>query len=162
MHIGRAIHNRDAITRYVESSSDLSDFALLDLDWEALQAVRSWLSEFRQATTEMSTTSKPMLSQTHLVFRSLQRTIKDILSELPNTADAMLKQGLVHAHTKLGDYYYKFDASPYYLWAARKLVFPLQVNFTNLFCSPQSSRHLRRAGKELRGLLHASRGAQTR
>ncbi|KAJ7303460.1 hypothetical protein DFH08DRAFT_643111, partial [Mycena albidolilacea] len=114
----RAIHNRNAITRYVESSSDLSGFALSDLDWEALQTVRSWLSEFRQATTEMSATSKPMLSQTHLVFRSLQRKIKDILSELPNTADPTLKQGLVDAHTKLSDYYYKFDASPYYLWAA--------------------------------------------
>ncbi|KAK7020975.1 hypothetical protein R3P38DRAFT_2534849 [Favolaschia claudopus] len=59
-----------------------------------------------------------MLSQTHLVFRSLQKTIKDILSDLPITTDYKLKQGLIDAHTKLSDYYYKFDASPYYLWAA--------------------------------------------
>ncbi|KAK6974780.1 hypothetical protein R3P38DRAFT_2409535, partial [Favolaschia claudopus] len=50
-----------------------------------------------------------MLSQTHLVFRSLQKTIKDILSDLPITTDYKLKQGLIDAHTKLSDYYYKFD-----------------------------------------------------
>jgi hypothetical protein len=51
-------------------------------------------------------------SQTHIVFRGLQRTVKDIFSTPPNTVDITLKQSLVDAHTKLSDYYYKFDASP--------------------------------------------------
>ncbi|KAJ7312326.1 hypothetical protein DFH08DRAFT_717787 [Mycena albidolilacea] len=120
----RPIHNRDAITRYVDSTPDLCSFVLSEQDWAALQTVQSWLSEFRQATTEMSTTSKPMLSQTHIVFRGLQRTFKDIFSALPNTVDITLKQGLIDAHTKLSDYYYKFDTSPYYIWAAHN---PLAV-----------------------------------
>ncbi|KAJ7808105.1 hypothetical protein B0H14DRAFT_3482613 [Mycena olivaceomarginata] len=43
-----AIHNRDAITRYVESSSDLVDFVLSDLDWEALQMC--WILAIQQNT----------------------------------------------------------------------------------------------------------------
>jgi hypothetical protein len=97
--------------------------------------VRSWLSKFRQATTEMSTTSKPMLSQTHIVFCGLQRTVKDILSALPNTVNITLKQGLVDAHTKLSDYYYKFDASPYYIWAARKWFIVNEMEFCSLVLS---------------------------
>ncbi|KAJ7181982.1 hypothetical protein C8R46DRAFT_840169, partial [Mycena filopes] len=75
----------------------------------------SGLSDFRRATTEMSTTSKPMLSHTHLVFCELERTIKKQLVDLPLDVAPELKEGMLAAHNKLSDYYYTFDASPYYL-----------------------------------------------
>ncbi|KAJ7061222.1 ribonuclease H-like domain-containing protein [Mycena amicta] len=109
----------DAIDRYTRANPDLVDALLSDDDWNALQLVREWLSSFRQATTEMSTTSKPMLSQTHLVFRMLQTRIRYILRNLsPNMMYPELIEGLTAAHTKLSDYYFTFDASPYYLWAS--------------------------------------------
>jgi hypothetical protein len=30
-----------------------------------------------------------------------------------------LRNGLLEAHRKLSEYYYKFDQSPFYTWAAR-------------------------------------------
>ncbi|KAJ6539853.1 hypothetical protein DFH09DRAFT_929975, partial [Mycena vulgaris] len=86
----------------------------------ALHQVRSWLSVFRCATTDMSTTSKPMLSQTHLVFCELQTSLKTELAALPDDVAPELKQGMVVAHQKLSDYYFTFYASPYYLWASCK------------------------------------------
>ncbi|KAJ7608082.1 hypothetical protein DFH06DRAFT_1018061, partial [Mycena polygramma] len=93
---------------------------LSDADWKALQQVREWLSGFRQATTAMSATSKPMLSQTRLVFCELQAGIKEQLKQLRGNVAPELKAGLAAAHKKLSDYYFTFDASPYYLWASRK------------------------------------------
>ncbi|KAJ7744445.1 hypothetical protein DFH07DRAFT_687536, partial [Mycena maculata] len=77
--------------------------------------VCSWLSDFCHATTEMSTTSKPMLSQTHLVFCGLQASVTEKLTELPTNVAPELKEGLVAAHKMRSDYYFVFDASPYYL-----------------------------------------------
>ncbi|KAJ3724199.1 hypothetical protein DFJ43DRAFT_968163, partial [Lentinula guzmanii] len=88
---------------------------LTDSDWTALESIKNWLSEFRTATTEMSTTKNPMLSQTHLVFRGLQRSIKSIIMSLPANANATLKTALVETHKKLSNYYFKFDVCPYYL-----------------------------------------------
>ncbi|KAJ6629837.1 hypothetical protein B0H10DRAFT_1624231, partial [Mycena sp. CBHHK59/15] len=88
---------------------------LSDSDWDALQQVRSWLSNFRCATTEMSTMSKPMLSRTHLVFCELQASIKEELAAVSNNVAPELKEGMLAAHQKLSDYYFTFDASPYYL-----------------------------------------------
>ena len=68
----------------------------------------------------MSTTQTPMLSTTHAVFRGLQEDLCDIIRELPETVPPSLKKGLTDAHHKLSDYYYKIDASPYYLWSSRK------------------------------------------
>jgi hypothetical protein len=67
----------------------------------------------------MSTTKKPMLSQTHAVFRSLQAEIRSIISRLPETVDVNLKQGLLNAHKKLSDYFHLFDQSDYCMWASR-------------------------------------------
>ena len=55
-----------------------------------------------------------------IVFRGLQDDIRDILRDLPDTASPSLKKGLTDAHLKLSDYYYKIDASPFYLWSSRK------------------------------------------
>ncbi|KAJ8089160.1 hypothetical protein PM082_014408 [Marasmius tenuissimus] len=60
-----------------------------------------------------------MLSTTHTVFRGLQDTLKDkILSLLTTATDPRLKEGLIAAHQKLSNYYYKFDQSFYYTWAS--------------------------------------------
>jgi hypothetical protein len=79
----------------------------------------TWLQTFREATTQMSTTKRSMLSTTHAVFRGLQDDIKTILRELPDHVDPVLKKGLIEAHRKLSDYFMKFDKSDYYHWAAR-------------------------------------------
>ncbi|KAJ7105716.1 hypothetical protein C8R44DRAFT_535416, partial [Mycena epipterygia] len=106
---------KNAIDKYVCSAPELADAQLSDAEWAALRQVRSWLSSFRHATTEMFTTSKPMLSQTHLVFCELQSSLKAELAALPSNVAPELKQGMVDAHKKLSDYYFTFDASPYYL-----------------------------------------------
>jgi hypothetical protein len=69
------------------------------------------------ATTEMSTTKKPMLSTVHAIFRGLEVHVKTILETLLDTAHPQLCDGLVAAHQKLSEYYYRSDASPYYTWA---------------------------------------------
>ena len=83
----------------------------------------SWLKSFRSATTEMSATKVPMLSTTHAIFRGLQDDIKNILYDLPNSVSPKIKLGLMEAHRKLSDYYYQFDASPFYTWAAHMWIF---------------------------------------
>ncbi|KAJ7579580.1 hypothetical protein C8J56DRAFT_1059184 [Mycena floridula] len=40
------------------------------------------------------------------------------IKELPPFTDDTLKDGLINAHRKLSDYFYKFDQSQYYTWAA--------------------------------------------
>jgi hypothetical protein len=59
-----------------------------------------------------------MLSTTHAVFRGLQDEIKYILHNLPNSVLPSIKIGLTDAYRKLSDYYYEYDASPFYTWAA--------------------------------------------
>jgi hypothetical protein len=71
----------------------------------------------------MSTTKHSMLSTTHAIFRGLQDQIKAILVGLPSSTPPQLILGLTNAHTKLSDYYYKFDESPLYTWAAHKSIF---------------------------------------
>ena len=81
--------------------------------------VASWLKAFRSATTQMSSTKTPTLSHVHAIFRELQDKLKDILCALPNLVSPNIKKGLMDVHRKLSDYYYKFDESPFYTWAAR-------------------------------------------
>ncbi|KAJ6619367.1 ribonuclease H-like domain-containing protein [Mycena sp. CBHHK59/15] len=87
-------------------------------DWDAIEMVADWLLHFRSATSQMSTTSRPMLSFTHYIFRGLQKSLKDKLTALPKDAPPELVEGLTMAHRKLSDYYYKYDESPFYVWAA--------------------------------------------
>ncbi|KAE9386878.1 hypothetical protein BT96DRAFT_838527, partial [Gymnopus androsaceus JB14] len=67
-------------------------------DWDAIAIVADWLLNFRSATSQMSTTSKPMLSSTHSIFRGLQHTLKDKLKALPEDAPPELVLGLTQAH----------------------------------------------------------------
>jgi len=66
----------------------------------------------------MSATCHPTLSSTHAIFYGLQEQIKEILTNLPLTTARELVLSLTDAHHKLSDYYYRFDESPLYTWAA--------------------------------------------
>ncbi|KAI0279968.1 hypothetical protein BC826DRAFT_357650 [Russula brevipes] len=115
---GRALDYRETIDSFVSRHKDLHAFEVSSADWESIELVTSWLKSFRLATTEMSATKVPMLSTTHAIFRGLQDDIKRILRDLPNTVSPKIKLGLVDAHRKLSDYYYRYDESPFYTWAA--------------------------------------------
>jgi hypothetical protein len=117
---GRALDYRPIVDSFAHVHRDLWQYSLSNEEWEAIELVAKWLKSFRAATTQMSATRTPMLSTTHAVFRGLQDDICDILRDLPNTASPSLKKGLTDAHLKLSDYYYKIDASPFYLWSSRK------------------------------------------
>jgi hypothetical protein len=98
--------------------SNGGDLALLSTaDWAAIQLVSNWLKTFRLATTEMSTTKKPMLSSTRDTFVTLQSDLKNIIKDLPASVDPELLDGLMNAHLKLSQYFAKCDVSPYGLWA---------------------------------------------
>ena len=118
--VGRALDYRDTIDSFVSRNKDLHALELSNADWESIKLVASWLKLFWFATTEMSTTNSPMLSTTHAIFRGLQDEIKDILRSLPNSVSPKIKLGLTDVHRKLSDYYYQYDASPFYTWAACK------------------------------------------
>ena len=78
-------------------------------DWDAIIMVSSWLESFRSATTLMSTTKRPVLSFTHTMFRGLQEDLRDSIRDLPLSTPSALRNGLIEAHQKLSDYYYKSD-----------------------------------------------------
>ena len=80
--------------------------------------VAVWLKSFWMVTMEMSTIKSPMLSMTHAIFWGLQNDIKDILCSLSSLVTPRIKLGLTDAHCKLSNYYYQYDTSPFYTWAA--------------------------------------------
>ncbi|KAI5894586.1 uncharacterized protein SCHCODRAFT_02473201, partial [Schizophyllum commune H4-8] len=111
------LHYKAAINSYVHRFHELAHLQLTESDWKAIEMVTGWLKAFREATTDMSTTSRPMLSSVHCTFRTLQLHLKDALRQLPNTAPSRLRNGLVEAHAKLAEYYTKVDESYLYTWA---------------------------------------------
>jgi hypothetical protein len=119
LNSGRALDYREAIDIFLARNRDLRDYELSEREWDGIILVTGWLKSFRSATTQMSTTKRSMVSSTHAIFRGLQDQIKTILSDLPRSTSPQLILGLTAAHTKLSDYYYKFDESPLYTWAAR-------------------------------------------
>ncbi|KAJ7455097.1 hypothetical protein FB451DRAFT_1049106, partial [Mycena latifolia] len=110
---------RKIIDDFVGKHRDMHHLDLTAVDWDAISLVTSWLKSFRSVTTLMSTTKRPVLSFTHTVFRGLQDDLRTSIRELPVSTPSALRNGLIEAHTKLSDYYYKSDESPYYTWAAR-------------------------------------------
>jgi sulfur relay (sulfurtransferase) DsrC/TusE family protein len=117
--VGHALDYRETIDSFISRNKDLHALELSNTDWESIKLVASWLKSFQSATTEMSATSVPMLLTMHAIFRGLQDDIKNILRNLPNSVSPKIKLGLTDAHCKLSDYYYQFDASPFYTWAVR-------------------------------------------
>jgi len=116
--VGRALNYRRTINSFISQNKDLHILELSDADWDSIKLMASWLKSFRSATMEMSTTMLPMLSTTHTIFRGLQDDIKDILCSLPNSVSPKIKLELTDVHCKLSDYYYQFNALPFYTWAA--------------------------------------------
>ena len=119
-NVGHALDYHDTIDSFVSRNKDLHMLKLSNANWESIKLVASWLKSFWSTTTEMSTTKSPMLSTTHAIFRGLQDEIKDIFHSLPNSVSPRIKLSLTDAHWKLSDYYYQFDVSPFYTWAACK------------------------------------------
>ncbi|KAJ7307676.1 hypothetical protein DFH08DRAFT_1051543 [Mycena albidolilacea] len=77
IHTGRALGYRGAVDVYIAAEKDLCTTAVMaDEDWNAIQLVSGWLGLFKGATTKMSTIKKPMLSQTHAIFRTLQSAVQ--------------------------------------------------------------------------------------
>ena len=50
-----------------------------------------------------------MISTVHAIFCGLQEHIKEILRDLPDTALPQLQDGLLVAHQKLSEYYYRLN-----------------------------------------------------
>ncbi|KAK0445079.1 hypothetical protein EV421DRAFT_1684686, partial [Armillaria borealis] len=118
--LGHAFTYCNTVDQFVAINKDLHALELSNEDWEAISMVMKWLKTFCSATTQMLMTTKPILSTTHTVFQGLQNDIKKIIATLPMSTPLELKQGLLRldAHHKLSDYYYKYDKSPFYTWAA--------------------------------------------
>ena len=106
----------------LRENQDLRNLELSEGEWSSIKLISGWLEKFRDATTQMSTTHQPMLSHTHAIFRGLQEHIREALRDLPPGIDLCIKHGLLAAHHKLAEYYYRFDQSPFYIWAARMSV----------------------------------------
>ncbi|KAF8808648.1 hypothetical protein BYT27DRAFT_7030284, partial [Phlegmacium glaucopus] len=82
-------------------------------EWEAISLVAHWLRAFCSATTNMSTTKKPMISTVHAIFCGLQVISRRFWTY---TALPQLGEGLLAAHQNLSEYYYISDESPCYTW----------------------------------------------
>ena len=132
--LGQSLDYRDTIDSFVSRNKDLHTLELTNSDWESIKLMTSWLKSFRSATMEMSATKVPMLSTTHTIFRGLQDDIKNILRGLPSMVSPKIKLGLTDAHRKLSDYYYQFDTSPFYTWAARMYFLTCPNSSLTLFC----------------------------
>ncbi|KAK0498189.1 hypothetical protein EDD18DRAFT_1350819 [Armillaria luteobubalina] len=124
----------DIVNEFVSSIHDFQDEELLmQDDWHAIELVMGWLKAFHVATTDMSTTWHPMLSMMHTIFHGLQSHLHDIVHELPDDIALQIKMGLIEAHHKLSNYYYKDDESPLYTWAAHMF---LLLYFMMVFFMP--------------------------
>jgi len=113
----QALDHRGIIDDFVAKTKELRHLELSADDWEAIALVTQWLKTFRSATTQMSSTKHSMLSSTHAIFRGLQESVHDFIKDLPSDSPPHLRVALLNCHRKLSDYYYKFDESPYYVWA---------------------------------------------
>ncbi|KZV59355.1 hypothetical protein PENSPDRAFT_723249, partial [Peniophora sp. CONT] len=125
----RFLDFRNVINVHVAANNDLAQYRLSANKWDAISLVTEWLKSFRSATTDMSSTKSSMLSSVHAVFRGLQDDLKTTVRALSESTPQVLKQELIAAHTKLSDYYYKSDASPYYTWAT---LLDQRISYTGL------------------------------
>ena len=118
---GCALKFRNEMDNYVMCDHDLRHLEMDEEEWLAITQVADWLRVFQLATTQMSATKQAsVLSMTHAVFRGLQEHLLSIFRALPANTPQNLTKSLLDAYHKLSDYYYKFDQSPFYCWAACK------------------------------------------
>lgn len=116
--LGRGLDYKDLINTFVIlEDSGLAQYELSTLEWQAIETIEKWLLAFRGATTMMSSTHRPTISSCYAIIRGLQDNLTNQLSVLPTSTPAVLRNGLIDAHTKLSSYHYLLSESPYYLWA---------------------------------------------
>jgi hypothetical protein len=116
--LGQALDYSKDIDDFIGHHCNLQALELDADDWEAISQVAEWLKAFCSVTTQMSKMKEPMLSTVYAIFCDLQEHVASLLHKLPDTAPSELRDRLVEAHTKLSDYYFHSDESPYYTWAA--------------------------------------------
>ncbi|KAJ8514911.1 hypothetical protein ONZ45_g7593 [Pleurotus djamor] len=116
--LDRAIKYEESLNVFVFKHDELRELGIKSAEWSILKNLRHWLLLFKEATTRMSTTKFPMISFVHAVFRDLQDSIKSSIVNLPESTPVAVRNALVSAHEKLAEYYFKFDESPFYAWAA--------------------------------------------
>ncbi|KAG6859467.1 hypothetical protein C0991_000651, partial [Blastosporella zonata] len=92
----QALKYQSIIDAFLDLHKDLCALELSTEEWMAILQVSEWLKLFWIATTEMSQTK----------------------TKLPDNINITIKSGLLAAHQKLSEYYYWFDQSPFYTWAA--------------------------------------------
>ncbi|CAA7270448.1 unnamed protein product [Cyclocybe aegerita] len=100
LDIQRAAELKKPLNNFVAKTCQLRPYELTDQDWTSVKMVMDWLHIFKDATQQM-----------------LDK-LKTILHSLPANVPTNVKNGLVRAHQKLSDYYFKFDQSPHVCWAA--------------------------------------------
>ena len=118
------------IDHFIFQNNDLRNLTLSESEWQSITQVTGWLKAFRFARTQMSTTKQLMLSTAHAILHGLQEDVCDALRSLLDSISSLIKDGLLVAHQKLSEYYYHFDRSPYYIWAACEshLIFHLSLS----------------------------------
>ena len=86
----------------------------------------------------MSSTSTITLSSIYAVFRTLQDHLLTSLENLPDDAIPGLWEGLTKAYCKLSDYYFKTEASLYYIWAASTCIYIVswRISFKSTISQP--------------------------
>ncbi|KAF8974879.1 hypothetical protein BDQ17DRAFT_1268255, partial [Cyathus striatus] len=131
---------------------DLQGLELSSQEWASVEIVTTWLHAFRQATTQMSLTKECMLLITHAIFCGLQDELKSAIEALPNNISPCIQLGLQNAHKKLSDYYYHFDKSPYYIWAAHN--FGSRILYQGLLEDYKDDRTLMNNVNKMKQLLH--------
>jgi hypothetical protein len=133
LFLGRALDYKLYVNDFVARNKELRTFELSEAEWFAIETVTNWLRHFRDATTQMSATKHTTLSSVHAIFKGLQDALAHNLHELPDMASGKLREGLIASHRKLSDYFYKFDQSPYYIWASSRCFSVYFRNTTHLF-----------------------------
>jgi len=122
--IGRTLQYEAKINNFVVlcANQDLRNLKLSEDKWSSIKLISGWLEKFRDVTMQMSMVHQPMLSHTHAIFCGLQEHLRKSLCNLPSGIDLCIQNGLLAAHHKLAKYYYWFDQSPFYIWAAHMSV----------------------------------------
>jgi len=64
----RALMFQFEVESFTLHNKDLRPLLISEDEWDAIKLVCGWLLNFREATKQMSTTSKPMISTTHAIL----------------------------------------------------------------------------------------------
>ena len=76
--IERAIYLQEAIKPWVQSRSELKEFALSDREWELAEFLLRFLEPFRHATNSIQATGRPTLHQTFVTYEKLFNNLENV------------------------------------------------------------------------------------